>query len=417
MMRFKDNSDIEEILPSWASNLANVELSKLSDDILIFPPISRESTDLSDDQLIFEFKNNKYRTTNIMGLLGKGNEQITIHSRFDDGQNDFFLRYMLEKVFDANIVNFDLSKGRENIFDLLPFLLPTYLENALKKGIYKTYVKKQYNDSQVRGPINIGQHIKKNTPFIGKISYDIREFTSDNNIMQLIRHTIEYVRLTKKSIKFPSNLIKKVEEVTQTYQLIDRNKILSSNLTIKNPYFCDYNPLIRLCQMILRHEKVSFGDDKQKIHGIIFDGAWLWEEYLARVIDKALIHSENKTHKSSIKLFQTMTQGKNTSYYPDFYVRNVIVLDAKYKNVTSIKREDRFQIITYLHVLSAHTSGVIFPSRNTTYWQKIGELSGFGGNIGKLSVSIPQKFEQYSIFRDRMGNEEILLKECLSNLI
>ena len=111
MMRFKDNSDIEEILPSWASNLANVELSKLSDDILIFPPISRESTDLSDDQLIFEFKNNKYRTTNIMGWLGKGNEQITIHSRFDDGQNDFFLRYMLEKVFDANIVNFDLSKG------------------------------------------------------------------------------------------------------------------------------------------------------------------------------------------------------------------------------------------------------------------------------------------------------------------
>ncbi|MFG7388532.1 hypothetical protein ACGO3R_10795 [Lactococcus lactis] len=63
--------------------------------------------------------------------------------------------------------------------------------------MYKTYVKKQYNDSQVRGPINIGQYIKKNTPFIGKISYDIREFTSDNNIMQLIRHTIEYVRLTK----------------------------------------------------------------------------------------------------------------------------------------------------------------------------------------------------------------------------
>ena len=36
----------------------------------------------------------------------------------------------------------------------------------------------------------IAQHIKMNTPFIGKIAYSQREFSFDNHLMQLVRHTM-----------------------------------------------------------------------------------------------------------------------------------------------------------------------------------------------------------------------------------
>ena len=45
--------------------------------------------------------------------------------------------------------------------------------------------------------IDVGNHLKKNLPFTGNIAYTTREFTYDNPMMQLIRHTIEYIKNQK----------------------------------------------------------------------------------------------------------------------------------------------------------------------------------------------------------------------------
>ena len=35
---------------------------------------------------------------------------------------------------------------------------------------------------------------KKNIPFMGKIAYTTREHSYNNNLTQLVRHTIEYIK-------------------------------------------------------------------------------------------------------------------------------------------------------------------------------------------------------------------------------
>ena len=72
-------------------------------------------------------------------------------------------------------------------------MFPSMLKTAMKQGIYKEYRKVQYNDSNVRGTIDISRHIRENIPFCGNISYDTEEFCYDNAVMELIRHTIEYI--------------------------------------------------------------------------------------------------------------------------------------------------------------------------------------------------------------------------------
>lgn len=52
----------------------------------------------------------------------------------------------------------------------------------------------RYNDGNVKGTIDVARHITKNTPFIGNIAYSQREFSYDNDLMELIRHTIEYIK-------------------------------------------------------------------------------------------------------------------------------------------------------------------------------------------------------------------------------
>ena len=64
----------------------------------------------------------------------------------------------------------------------------------MRKGLFKTYICKKYNDGNVRGSIDVARHIKNNTPFIGNIAYSKREYSYDNYLIELVRHTIEYIK-------------------------------------------------------------------------------------------------------------------------------------------------------------------------------------------------------------------------------
>ena len=64
----------------------------------------------------------------------------------------------------------------------------------MRKGVFKTYVRKTYNDSNVKGTIDIARHIVKNTPFVGNVAYSQREYSFDNDLMELIRHTVEFIK-------------------------------------------------------------------------------------------------------------------------------------------------------------------------------------------------------------------------------
>jgi len=47
--------------------------------------------------------------------------------------------------------------------------------------------------------------------------------------------------------------------------------------------------------MILRHDGLKYEGDNGNVYGILFDGAWLWEEYLNTLLCKhGFIRAENK---------------------------------------------------------------------------------------------------------------------------
>ena len=77
-------------------------------------------------------------------------------------------------------------------------------------------------------------------------------------------------------------------------------------------------------------------------------------------------HAENKLRKGEISIFDDNT-GKR---YPDFYIENDIVLDAKYKRlekyneVGKVNRDDIHQIVTYIVAVNAKRGGFIVPLQN-----------------------------------------------------
>jgi len=160
---------------------------------------------------------------------------------------------------------------------------------------------------------------------------------------------------------------------------------------VNHPYFTEYTFLRDLCLRILRHDKVSTGNDDNNIRGIVFDGAWLWEEYLATLLNPmGFEHPENKTGKGRRYLF-TDNSGR---IYPDFIGENS-VLDAKYKQLDAknVAREDRFQLISYMHVLQKNLGFLLHPTRNDCMVTLNKELNGYGGKMGTLAFCVPQDLD------------------------
>ena len=429
MMQITDNQqnlNKEEFIteyPKISQVLLDRTLDNLSqeDNIFIFPNDLQYSPDLDKDQKIFETVNQKIKTGNVIGFLGCGQERLTISSRFSSKSDDYFLHYLLQKVLNINLTSLDVALSREDkLYQLLMYLFPKYLQAALRKGLYKEYQRFSHNDSHVKGVIDVGNHLKKNLPFTGNISYTTREFTYDNPLMQLIRHTIEYMK-NQKSIgrRVLDNLstsrehVSEIIRVTPSYKLANRAKIIRSNQTkpLRHAYFREYRKLQELCLMILNREKHGLGYQEQKIHGILFDVAWLWEEYVHTLLPKEFIHPRNKDKTEGISVFSN----RERKVYPDFYDRErKIVLDAKYKKLEltekGINREDLFQLISYTYILEAEQAGLVFPSKEKIVDNEIGKLAGYGALMKKWSIQIPQKASSYNEFCEMMENSEEIFK-------
>ena len=433
MMRITDNQHriakegfVAEY-PKLSQALLDRTLDNLSkeDNIFIFPNDLKNSPDLEKDQKIFETVNQKIKTGNVVGFLGCGQERLTIASRFSDESNDHFLHYLLHKVLHINLTSLDVALSlEERLYQLLMYLFPKYLQAAIRKGLYKEYQRFSHNDTHVKGVIDVRNHLKKNLPFTGNIAYTTREFTYDNPLMQLVRHTIEYIKNQKSigqgvldNLLASRENVAEIVRVTPSYKLADRVKIIRGNQSkpIRHAYFHEYRKLQELCLMILNREKHGFGYQEQKIHGILFDVAWLWEEYVHTLLPKDFIHPRNKDKTDGISVFSN----RERKVYPDFYQEELkIVLDAKYKKLEltekGINREDLFQLISYSYILKAEKAGLVFPSRDKVVDNEIGKLAGYGALLKKWSIQIPRESSSYREFCEMMENSEEAFKRNIT---
>lgn len=435
VLKIKDNNlnkkdDFSEIR-TVTGKIADKTLEQLErEGVFVFPEIVKDAEDITRDQMILQSVNDSYRSGNVMGFLGCGDERLIIESRFSGDREDYFFQYLLDQVLEfPNIVDLNVDADQNNrLFNYLLFLFPYYLKTAMRKGLFKNYIRHRYNDGNVKGTIDIARHITKNTPFIGNIAYSQREFSYDNYLMELVRHTIEYI----KRKPYGNNLLTKVKdevklviEATPDYETYDRQKIIDANKknAVRHAYFREYLALQRLCILILQHQKHQIGSGSRQIYGILFDGAWLWEEYVNTLIDDAFYHPMNKGGRGAQRLF-----GGNVGLiYPDFISRDNearIIADAKYKPIDNIGNKDYLQVLAYMFRFDAKKGYYLYPeaegtddlrlwmNKGSTYEENVMPRDDI--SITKHGLKIPVDAENYESFVLRMKASECDFKETFA---
>ena len=411
-------------------NFANKEISKLLDEngnsLLIYPHSFFQCNDEADKQVLFSMQTSwknkecikvELQTGNLAGFIDINGVSVSIHSRFTNDEEDFFLHYMLQKVLCINFVNMMYGTANEQIFNFLLFLFPKLLNEALTQGIYKKYKRNEYNDANVRGTIDINRHLKTNMPFNDRIAYRTREFSYDNHVTELIRHTIDYIsKNTLGKILLENNAethtsVLQIISSTPSYNRQERERVIKSNLKITNhPYYSRYAPLQKLCLRILRHEKIKYGTRDNKIYGVLFDVSYLWEEYLGTILTNLKFkHPNNRKGTGRVYL----AKGNRLPRYPDFYrEEDNYIIDAKYKKESN--RDDEHQMISYMYRLRGKIGTFIqpFDKKNKKFSY---DLLGYGtDNKAKLQnylYSIPQTANDYKNFVAGMMQSEEMLKK------
>ena len=241
-----------------------------------------------------------------------------------------------------------------------------------------------------------------------------------NSLMELVRHTVEFIKRkpygNKLLIKVKDE-VKLVIDATPGYEPYDRQKIIEQNKknTVRHAYFREYLALQRLCLLILRDQKHQIGTGARQIYGILFDGAWLWEEYVNSLIEDVFYHPMNKGGKGAQRLFD----GNAGLIYPDFISRNSemrIIADAKYKPIDNIGNRDYLQVLAYMFRFDAKAGYYLYPeadgaddlklqlNRGSTYEENVVPRDDI--SITKHGLKIPIDAQNYLEFKAKMKVQE-----------
>ena len=393
-------------------------------------------------------------THNLVGFICYKGLKIDIRSRFASAggadSNDFFLHYLMLKTNEFNFVDqyYPFTKT-DSALDLLPFLFTKFLTNALNQGLFKQYQRHHYNNSRPKGTIDIAAHLKLNIPFTGNIAYSTREFSYDNPITELIRHTIESIRnkpelrdllyLTRTT----QEAVKQIEAATPSYSPNNLKQVLADNTRpLHHPFFTAYEPLQYLCKAILHNEIMRYANITQQndeIYGVICDISYLWEEYLATLLTARplnFIHPNNTTGERAIYLakphafrsfpdFYLPSSSVSNNTDPDTKQAALLVVDAKYKRYAEGRKvdpADMHQIMAYMYAQKAPNALLISPMETAAQVTDVAisqcyNLLGYGGNISVLAMPIPQKAESFSDFCKAIAKPEQSLISTLQELV
>ena len=88
--------------------------------------------------------------------------------------------------------------------------------------------------------------------------------------------------------------------------------------SISHPFYREtWEPLRQIARMILEEEKwqIFQEDAEEEVSGVVFDGAWLWEEYLATVLAECGYNHCVRSQQPESDKFESLKNENNSNHY------------------------------------------------------------------------------------------------------
>lgn len=357
-------------------------------------------------------------TGNLMGSLRfidpnppkKGKEvvalQLDITSRFDNGRSQRFVNYIMSRLQRVDFIGSVYADSTQRGFELL--LMVAFIGRlgaARGSGVFRQYRVVHGNDINLKGRIDLAEHLRKNYPMEDRIAYVKTIISTDVPINHLIRYAVQKI-MRERPMLLESNadayaMAHTIAKCTPTWNPSALQATLSHKdclSPVRHPFFAEYYEEIRrLARMIVQDDDVGlYGENlDSEVSGVVFDGAMLWEGYLDSILGElGYLHSDPETGYGALDVFEPSPRLAYPRHiYPDFYRKNGggRILDAKYKR--GLKREDILQMLAYVLNTGAKSVGLVYPPSSDNDFMFTEADRDLGNYCCAGSVPIRQGFD------------------------
>lgn len=339
----------------------------------LYPNCDKQTYKNDNDELIYVIRpvykqNDKLfvQTGNYIGKLKCDGIELDISSRF--GVN--FLNRMLNFVNNIYLSDIDIfckqSDDRHNDFSkyILYYLFVQSLEKSFLIGFPKAYKNIKYHETKFNGRLDISRHIKRDIPFLGKVSSISRELTEIQEIIDVLHKAISIIdrydngnnALTKNIMHIKPHLRERNSNRYINKELINKAK---NSKALSNPIYSSYKTVLHYAEYIIYLDSLQHSeqDTKQNYFGFLVNVADLFEIYMTKLLQ--LHFPDWEVFSPKINLYPNCFFSRKI--IPDIVMQrgtDIMVFDTKYKRMDykgnnqfgmgDVDRNDFFQIHTYM---------------------------------------------------------------------
>lgn len=371
------------------------------------------------DQRFITLRGNRWdnfglETGNIIGHLSYKDHHINIGSRFGDE----FLKYI---IADADgfleIDNLGAINKQGNNHWLLQYYWVIKLKKAFRLGLPKVYEKHTAISSKVKGKIDVVHFELNKTIAKYKTTSRNHSFFCNQNLLILEA----FKKVNKEFLSKDLFVIKQAFSVVGRGEKRNKKELLNVK-KFTNPFYSDYNEVLSISKMLLENGTVDIGTNA-KMSGFLFDVSMLFEYFIRKLLKRNgfEIHSKNEN------IYKIPTGTNYTrNLFPDLiatFGNKTFLLDVKYKsfdNRYGVKREDLFQLYTYLGQISNNINvdyiGFVYPTNDKTKETITNEsVTVFGKKISFIVVFLYVPKGSKNFYLDFSTSISLFIKD-LKNL-
>ena len=301
----------------------------------------------------------------------------------------------------------------ENIHNLFSKILSEGIGKQLKQGLYREYINRTENISNLRGKINLNGTIKNFLCGRKILSCNYDELSENNLLNQILKTTAnlflhnENVRADyKKILRQEMLFFSEVETITPNLIAWNKIRFVKDNQR--------YHLLINLCRLILNGMILTTDDGKYRLKSFLDDRNFeiLYEKFLLEYYRKHFLQLNPRASQISWAIDEgekyllpkmrsdvILSQGKNLLIIDAKFYSNVM---QNYFGTQKLHSHNLYQIFTYVKNKSAmmknsKVSGLLLYAKTDEKFQPNISYNMSGNKISVKTLDLNKNFSDIAL--------------------
>ena len=264
----------------------------------------------------------------------------------------------LSTVYDSDSV--------EGFYDRIANILAENVIDRRRRGLYRSYVKKEEKTQRIKGRIDFTKTLKR--PWNPKAHVKYSEMTADNEENQILLYTLN--QISSASSPCRDETLRKIRKGIRSMKgSISYNGFSASDCAGRsyNRLNSDYERLHALCRLILDNSGPSYEVGDRQMVPFKIGMADLFQKFVTEWL------RENLPDRFHVKAEKEVTlaeydHGRNLKYRIDIVLYDreagevTCVIDAKYKSDERPETADISQMVGYAKAKDTHETFLLYPT-------------------------------------------------------